>query len=63
MPSSNLPARGLRMPDDLYLKLKYIAKEETRSYNEQAVHILKQYVKNYEEEHGEIIVNTDDLYE
>ena len=62
MPSS-LPLRGLRMDDELYLKLKYIAKIESRSYNQEAVHILKNFVAQYETEHGEIIVNTDDLYQ
>jgi len=32
MPSS-IPMRGLRMPDELYLKLKYLANKDNRSYN------------------------------
>jgi len=51
------------MPDDLYLKLKHIAKEENRSFNQEVVYILKLYIKEYEKKHGEIIVETDDLYE
>lgn len=62
MPSS-VPMRGLRMPDELYLKLKYLANKENRSYNQQAVHILKSYVEDYESKHGMINVNTDDLYQ
>ncbi len=61
MPSA-IPMRGLRMPDDLYLKLKHIAKEENRSYNQQAVYILQQFVSKYEEEHGAIDISPDDLY-
>lgn len=62
MPSA-VPMRGLRMPDELYLKLKYIAAKESRSYNQEAVHILKQYVEQYERNNGVISINTDDLYQ
>lgn len=62
MPSA-IPMRGLRMPDELYLKLKYIAKSENRSYNQQAVRILQQFVTEYEKENGTISVSTDDLYQ
>lgn len=60
---SNIPMRGLRMPDELYLKLKHIAASESRSYNQEAVYILKKYVEDYELQHGAIHVNTDDLYQ
>lgn len=62
MPST-IPMRGLRMEDELYLKLKYIAVKENRSYNQEAVHILKTFVEQYETEHGAISVNADDLYQ
>lgn len=62
MPSA-IPMRGLRMPDELYLKLKYIAKKDNRSYNQEAVHILSQFVEHYEKENGVISVNSDDLYQ
>lgn len=61
MPSL-LPLRGVRMEDDLYLKLRHIAKENNRSYNQEAVYVLRQYVERYEREHGVIPVDTDDLY-
>lgn len=60
---SNIPMRGLRMPDELYLKLKYIAKMESRSYNQEAVYILQKYVAEYEKENGSILVSPDDLYQ
>ena len=60
---SNVPMRGLRMTDELYLKLRAIAKQENRSYNQEAVHILQKFVEEYEEAHGVIDVNTDDLYQ
>lgn len=62
MPSS-IPLRGVRMPDELYLKLKYIAVKDNRSFNQEAVHILQKYVQEYEENNGAIPVNTDDLYQ
>ena len=60
---SNIPMRGLRMADELYLKLKAIAKLENRSYNQEAVYILQKFVAEYEKTHGTIDVNTDDLYQ
>jgi hypothetical protein len=62
MPSV-VPMRGLRMSDELYLKLKEIARQENRSYNQEAVYILGQFVKEYEKLNGEIDVNPDVLYE
>ena len=60
---SNVPLRGVRMEDELYLKLRRIAELENRSFNQEAVFILKQYVSRYEKENGEIVVDTDQLYE
>lgn len=62
MPSS-VPMRGLRMEDELYLKLKYLAAKDSRSYNQEAVHILKTYVEQYEDKHGIIEVDVDALYQ
>ena len=61
MPST-VPMRGVRMSDDLYLKIKHIADIENRSYNQEAVYILKKFVEDYEKEHGEIAVDPDILY-
>ncbi len=60
---SNVPMRGLRLDDELYLKLKFIAKKKNRSFNQQAAYILKQFVEQYEEANGSISVQTDDLYQ
>ena len=62
MPSA-IPLRGVRMQDELYLKLKWIAKHENRSFNQQAVRILQEFVANYESENGVIHVSTDELYQ
>lgn len=61
MPSF-VPLRGVRMEDDLYLKLRYIASKENRSFNQEAVYILRKFVEAYEEENGKIPVDTDALY-
>lgn len=60
---SNIPLRGVRMDDNLYLKIKYIAKQENRSYNQQAVYVLKQFVEIYEKQNGKIEVDENSLYE
>ena len=60
---SNVPMRGLRMSDELYLKLREIAKRDNRSYNQEAVHILQKFVAEYEKENGEITVDPDALYQ
>lgn len=62
MPSS-VPMRGLRMDDELYLKLKFLAAKDSRSYNQEAVYILKSYVAEYEAQHGVIDVDTNVLYQ
>lgn len=62
MPSA-VPLRGVRMQDELYLKLKWIAKHENRSFNQQAVRILQEFVTDYEIENGIIQVSPDELYQ
>ncbi|MGW8145099.1 MAG: ribbon-helix-helix domain-containing protein [Anaerolineales bacterium] len=37
----------LRLPDEIYEKLKKIAKREERSVNAQIVYIIKKYVEEY----------------
>jgi len=61
MPSA-VPMRGLRIEDELYLKLKEVAKRDNRSYNQQAVFILKKHIEEYERENGIIDVNSHELY-
>lgn len=61
--ASNVPLRGVRMEDELYIKLKAIAKAEKRSFNQQALAVFEQFVMQYEKEHGKIAVDTDILYE
>ena len=61
--ASNVPLRGVRMEDELYLKLKAIAKTEKRSFNQQALAIFEMFVTEYEKEHGKIPVDADAIYE
>lgn len=62
MPSA-IPLRGVRMPDELYLKLRKIAEKENRSFNQEAVYILMRFVESYEKENGAIAVDTESLYQ
>lgn len=62
MPSA-IPLRGVRMSDELYLKLRKIAEKENRSFNQEAVYILTRFVEAYEKENGVIVVDTESLYQ
>lgn len=53
----------IRLEEELYLKLKIISEQGSRSMNKQIVLMLKKSVQSYESQHGEISVNPDDLYE
>ena len=43
-----------RCDDELYLKVKYIAQQQERSWNAQACWILRQFVLDYERVNGKI---------
>ena len=51
---------SFRTDDELIEKLNIIANENSRTRNKQIEHILKLYVKNYEEEHGIIMINNNE---
>lgn len=44
----------IRMDEELYDKIKYIAHKQNRSWNGQANWILQQYIKDYEKVNGKI---------
>lgn len=47
--------------DDEYLrKIKYIAKEETRSVSNLLEHLCKSCIQKYESENGEIVVRDEE---
>ncbi|MBN4074426.1 Arc family DNA-binding protein, partial [bacterium AH-315-E09] len=51
---SNLPRFTLRIPRVLLLKISYIAEESGRSSNKEIEVLLREHVKNYETQNGEI---------
>lgn len=53
----------LRINEDLFLKIQQIANLSSRSINKEFEFIINQFVLDYEKQNGEIIVNTDDLYQ
>lgn len=53
----------LRLPEDLYEKVRYLAYVERRSVNMQIEHALEKYISEYEAKNGPIPVQTDDLYQ
>lgn len=52
-------AYPLRLDETLSKKIKTLAKLNDRSYKGQIENILKQYVTKYEQENGEIIIDSD----
>ena len=45
---------GIEISKELHFKLHYIAKYEGRSGNGQILHLLNEYIRKFEAEHGEI---------
>ena len=56
---SDLPRYTLRIPQVLLSKIRYIAEENGRSANKEIELMIKQRIKDYENENGEIL--TSDL--
>jgi hypothetical protein len=52
----------LRVDETLFKKLKFIAEKEKRSANAQIEFAIEKLIFDYESQHGEIEVNTDELY-
>ncbi len=46
----------LRLPEEMYEKVRYLAFVERRSMNMQIEHALEAYISAYEKQHGEIIL-------
>lgn len=51
-------AYPLRIDETLQKKVKQIAKENDRTYRAQIENILKNFVADYEREHGEIQIDS-----
>ncbi len=59
MRNKNNKHLGIEVDPELHYKLYYIAKYEGRSGNGQILHLIRQCVRNFESEHGEILLQTD----
>lgn len=57
--ASDLPRYTLRMSKEYLQKIRYIAEENGRSANKEIELMVKQRIKEYEQENGPI--NLDDL--
>lgn len=53
-------AYPLRLDETLQKKVKWLAKQNDRSYRAQIENILKKYVQEYELNHGTIDVSTEE---
>lgn len=56
MRNKNNKHLGIEIDSELHYKLHYIAKYEGRSGNGQILHLLRQYVREFERDHGDIPV-------
>ena len=56
--SSDLPRYTLRIPQEYLDKMRYIANENGRSANKEIELMIKQRIKEYESENGEIILSS-----
>lgn len=50
---------GLRLDEETYEKLKALSLMENRSLNNLAEYIIKKYLSDYENAHGELPVSQD----
>lgn len=50
---------GIEIDPSLHRKIKYIAEYEGRSINGQILYLVRQCIKNYEAENGEISDETE----
>ena len=56
MRNKNNKHLGIEIDSELHYKLHYIAKYEGRSGNGQILHLIRQYVREFERDHGAICV-------
>lgn len=57
---SNLPRFTLRVERELIDKLKYVAEYNARSSNRELEMLIKNHIRKFEKEHGEITQNDID---
>jgi hypothetical protein len=61
--ATHRPMRSCRLADDIYLKAKYIADTENRSFNNWLENTLEKIVADYEAQHGVINVDMNAPYQ
>lgn len=54
MKNSNIKSVSIRIPDELLQKLHYVADYDGRSVNSQVLHLIRERVKSFEDDHGKI---------
>ena len=47
---------GIRIEDDIHYKLHYISKYEGRSANAQIMHLIRENIRAFENNHGKIVI-------
>lgn len=57
--STNKPPFTFHIQEEYLEKLRYIAKEETRSVSNLLENMCRRYIEEYEKKYGEIIVYDD----
>ena len=55
--ASELPRYTLRIPKEYLEKIRYIAEENGRSANKEIELMIKRKIKDYESEHGKIVLS------
>ena len=56
---SNLPRFTIRTEQDIIEKISYIAMQNERSTTQEIVHLIKNEIRNYEQKHGEILLDNE----
>ena len=52
---------GIEVDPELHFKLRYIAKYEGRSANGQILHLIRQFIRAFEKENGEIAYEPEEI--
>lgn len=60
--ATNKIQTGIRFEPELLYKIAYVAKDNKRSLNAQLEYLAQACVKEYEADHGPILVNDEVLY-
>ncbi|MCL2556654.1 MAG: hypothetical protein FWE03_06560 [Firmicutes bacterium] len=53
---NNKSVTQIRLEKDTHIKIKYIAEIKLRSLNAQMEYAIEKYIREFEKEHGEILI-------